>query len=194
MEQPEQDQQLIARLAAGETGALEALYDRHAGPVFTLLLRIVADRQIAEELLQEVFLRAWQHAGAYQQARGRVPSWLFGIAHNLAINEVRRQRRRPQDFPVGGAAHREQELAVLPDPAPAPPDAAWARLRREELIRALDHLPPPQRSAIALFAAGYSQSEIANRLGEPLGTVKSRMRRGLHTLRDLLQARGVESD
>src|SRR5918998_4414033 len=90
------DVALIAALAAGEVEALGALYDRHARIVFALLVRIVGDRDAAEEILQEVFLRAWQHAHAFDDSRGTVRSWLYGIGHNLALNELRRRRRRPQ--------------------------------------------------------------------------------------------------
>lgn len=195
MDQPEKDEQLIGRLADGDTVALEALYDRYSSLVFALVLRIVVDRQIAEELLQEVFVRVWQHAGAYEATRGRVLSWLLGIAHNLALNELRRRRRRPQ----GVVSNRDREavdhkLEVLAASGPEPAEVAWANMRRAQLMRALDHLPAAQRAVIGLYAIGHSQSEIATRLGEPLGTVKSRMRLGLRKLRDILQAQGIESD
>ena len=189
MDATERDEELVKRLVTGETAALEALYDQHAGVVFALMVRIVGDRQVAEELLQETFLRAWQHAGTYQGERGRLRSWLLGIAHNLALNELRRRRRRPGDVPEQLDGSRA--FATLPDPGPEPWEAAWGAMRRTEVAQALERLPAPQRAVIELYAAGYSQSEIAARLGEPLGTVKTRMRRGLHHLRDLLRVAGV---
>jgi RNA polymerase sigma-70 factor (ECF subfamily) len=188
------DEELIEGLAAGETAALAALYDRHAGVVFALLVRIVADRQVAEELLQEAFLRAWQHAGSYERGRGSVRSWLLGIAHNLALNELRRRRRRPGDAIGGQARFGLDGLAARADPRPGPAEAAWSAVRHEELARALDRLPSAQRAVIELYAAGYTQAEIAVRLGQPLGTIKSRMRRGLHQLRDALRPLGIDLD
>ena len=194
MDRSAADQELIAGLAAGETAALAALYDRHAGVVFALLVRIVADRQVAEELLQEAFLRAWQHAGSYDGRRGPVRSWLLGIAHNLALNELRRRRRRPEDA-VGGAARRGVDgLATRADPRPDPAEAAWSAVRHEALARAVERLSPNQRAVIELYAAGYSQAEIAARLRQPLGTIKSRMRRGLLQLRDALRPLGIDVD
>ncbi len=197
MDRAEEDEQLIGRLVAGDVAALDALYDRYAGVVFALVLRIVADRPVAEELLQETFLRAWQRAGLFEGSRGRVPSWLLGIAHNLAIDELRRRRRRPQAVTPREWERAERELAGLPDPGPAVAEEAWSRLRRAQIEAALGRLPPAQRRIIELaYFEGYSQSEIAARLGEPLGTVKTRMRLGMRKLRDLLEAQGlaVETD
>lgn len=194
MDQSEQDQQLIDRLVAGDTTALEVLYDHYADAVFTLVLRIVADRQIAEELLQEAFVRVWQHAGTFQGSRGRVVPWLLRIAHNLAISELRRQRRRPQDARGRGGQDDEDELATISSPDREPAEEAWVHLQRAQLLLALEHLPAAQRVVIDLYTVGYSQSEIATRLGEPLGTVKTRMRLGLHKLRAILQAQGLRSE
>ena len=191
MDGSEQDEELIRRLATGETAALEALYDEHADVIFALILRIVADRRVAEDLLQEAFPRAGQRAGTYRGARGRVRSWLFGIAHHLALNELRRRARRPRDGP-GQRPDAERELAAFPDPGPEPWEAAWTAVRRAELARAIAQLPAPQRAVIELYATGHTQAEIAARLDEPLGTVKTRMRRGLLRLRDILQAQGID--
>jgi RNA polymerase sigma-70 factor (ECF subfamily) len=188
------DDELIRRLALGDTAALAAVYDRHAAMVFALLMRIVAQREIAEELLQETFLRAWQHARAFDGERGRLRSWLLAIAHHLALNELRRQRHRPRPAHAPAPLTGEYLLAGLPDPAPEPAEVAWAAVRRVELVQSLEQLPPAQRTVVELFAAGYTQSEIAARLGEPLGTIKSRMRRGLLALRDMLRGRGLEPE
>jgi RNA polymerase sigma-70 factor, ECF subfamily len=187
------DVALIAALAAGEVEALGALYDRHARIVFALLLRIFSDRDAAEEILQEVFLRAWQHAHAFDDSRGTVRSWLYGIAHNLALNELRRRRRRPQPQPRPASADAEdddyrEQIAADSDPAVD----AWCAVRDAELAQALDLLPPSQRAVLLLYGEGFSQSEIAAKLGEPLGTVKSRMRRALGHLRETLSALGGE--
>jgi len=181
------DVALIAALAAGEVEALGALYDRHARIVFALLVRIAGDRDAAEEILQEVFLRAWQHAHAFDDSRGTVRSWLYGIAHNLALNELRRRRRRPQLQPRPARADPDGDdyagnVAAGSDPA----IDAWCAVRDAELAHALDQLPPSQRAVLLLYGEGFSQSEIAAKLGEPLGTVKSRMRRALGRLRETL--------
>ncbi len=190
----ERDDELARRLAAGDPAALEALYDRHAGVVFALLVRIVHDRQVAEELLQEAFLRAWQRGDTYEGQRGEVRSWLLGIAHHLALNELRRRRRRPAEAAESRRNAFDHELAALPDPGREPIEAAWVAVRQQELVRAMAGLPDSQRAVLELFAAGYSQAEIAERLGEPLGTVKTRMRRGLLRLRDELHALGIDVD
>jgi RNA polymerase sigma-70 factor, ECF subfamily len=185
------DVALIAALAAGEVEALGALYDRHARIVFALLVRIAGDRDAAEEILQEVFLRAWQHAHAFDDSRGTVRSWLYGIAHNLALNELRRRRRRPQLHPRPASADpdgddQEGYLAAGSDPAVD----AWCAVRDAQLAHALNQLPPSQRAVLLLYGEGFSQSEIAAKLGEPLGTVKSRMRRALGHLRETLSVLG----
>jgi RNA polymerase sigma-70 factor (ECF subfamily) len=185
------DVALIAALAAGEVEALGALYDRHARIVFALLVRVTGDRDAAEEILQEVFLRAWQHAHAFDDSRGTVRSWLYGIAHNLALNELRRRRRRPQLQPRPASADPDGNdyggyVAADSDPAVD----AWCAVRDAELAHALDQLPPSQRSVLLLYGEGFSQSEIAAKLGEPLGTVKSRMRRALGHLRETLSVLG----
>jgi len=185
------DVALIAALAAGEVEALGALYDRHARIVFALLVRIAGDRDAAEEILQEVFLRAWQHAHAFDDSRGTVRGWLYGIAHNLALNELRRRRRRPQLQPRPASADPDGDdfsgnIAAGSDPAVD----AWCAVRDAELAHALDQLPPSQRAVLLLYGEGFSQSEIAAKLGEPLGTVKSRMRRALGHLRETLSVLG----
>lgn len=184
------DRYLIARAGAGDPAALEALYDRHARAVYALLVRLVADRQTAEDLLQETFARGWQHATTYQASRGGVLAWLLGIAHHLALNEHRRRRRRPHSPPHQRAAVEERVASLAAD-APDPAEEAWYRQRRLRVEAAVAELPVAQRAIIDLYAIGYTQQEIATKLQEPLGTVKSRMRRGLQRLREVLQAQGI---
>jgi RNA polymerase sigma-70 factor (ECF subfamily) len=186
------DVALIAALVAGEVEALGGLYDRHGRVIFTLLLRIVGDRDAAEELLQEVFLRAWQHARTFDDTRGTVRSWLYGMAHNLALNELRRRRRRPQlQQPSASAQHEDHAGTVEAGQDPAV--AAWYAVRDAELAYALDQLPPDQHAVLLLYAEGFSQSEIAARLDQPLGTIKSRMRRALCQLRETLPRLGIDA-
>jgi RNA polymerase sigma-70 factor, ECF subfamily len=188
------DEALIAALVAGEPEALGALYDRHARVVFSVIMRILGDRDVAEEILQEVFLRAWQQAHGFDETRGTVRFWLHRIAHNLTLNELRRRQRRPHvqprppnpdpeddDFAGYGAANQD------------PAVDAWCAVRDTELAHALDQLPPGQRAVLLLYAEGFSQSEIAAKLGEPLGTVKSRMRRALCRLREALPTLGIDA-
>jgi RNA polymerase sigma-70 factor (ECF subfamily) len=190
-----EDEALIARLAAGDRSALGLLYDRYAGPVYALVLRIIADRQAAEDLLQEVFLRVWQRAATYQATRGRPLTWVLGIAHNLAIDEVRRRQRRPQGVEERDDATVDNLLAVVPSEEPGPAEQAWERLCRAQISAALQQLPPAQRAIIELaYFEGYTQSQMAERLGEPLGTVKTRLRLGMQKLRELLQGQGLEVD
>ena len=188
------DQHLIATLHAGDPAALETLYDLHAAVVFGLLARIVGDRSSAEDLLQEVFLRAWRNAASYHPERGQVRSWLLGIAHHAALNELRRRRRHPGDAP---AAHNEAGTTALlgfTDPRPEPAEIAWVAERRNHIAGALAELPEEQRKVIELYATGFSQAEIAHQLAEPLGTVKSRMRRGLLHLREIAHRLGLDRD
>lgn len=181
------DAELMRRLANGEPGACAALYDRHADAVHALLVRIVHDRAIAEDLLQETLLRAWQHADSFDRQRGPVRCWLLGIAHNLALNELRRRRRRPNEIRENPDDDGPSVLGLHPDPTPGPADVAWNGVQEHELRRALDRLQPSQRTAVELYAAGFSQSEIAANLAEPIGTIKSRLRASFRLMRTNLE-------
>jgi RNA polymerase sigma-70 factor (ECF subfamily) len=188
------DEALIARLAAGDTAALSLLYDRHAGAVYSLVARIVGDRQVAEDLLQEVFVRVWQRAGTYQGARGKPLTWVLGIAHNVAIDEVRRRRRRPLEADDRDEEGQLTALQALPAVDSDPSDLTWERLRREQIMAALAQLPEAQRILIELaYFEGYTQSQLAARLGEPLGTIKTRMRLAAQKLRELLRDLALET-
>lgn len=189
------DDELIAALAAGESAALGPLYDRHAPPIFSLLLRILGDRATAEDLLQDVFLRAWQQAHLFDETRGNARAWLFCMAHSMALNEIRRRRRRPvsQSVSRGAGEDARDPYRDLVDPALDPAQDACSAVRDSAVARALAMIPEAQQEVLTLYAAGFSQSEIAERLGEPLGTIKSRMRRGLGHLRESLTTAGVET-
>jgi RNA polymerase sigma-70 factor, ECF subfamily len=188
------DEALIAALVAGEPEALGPLYDRHARVVFSVIMRIAGDRDVAEEILQEVFLRAWQQAHAFDETRGTVRFWLHRIAHNLTLNELRRRQRRPQVQRRPPSADAEDdEYAARVDAGRDPAVDAWCAVRDAELAHALDQLPQGQRAVLLLYAEGFSQSEIAAKLGEPLGTVKSRMRRALCRLREALPTLGIDA-
>jgi RNA polymerase sigma-70 factor (ECF subfamily) len=187
------DAQLVARLAAGDEAALEPLYDRYGKLVFSLALRIVHDSATAEEVTQEVFVRLWRSAASFAAERGSVQTWLLRITHNLALNEIRRRQSRPVaadhfDWAVDGA------LLVDARQEGDPAQVAWLRERAAAIQHALAQLPEAQRQAIALaFFGGLSQVEVAAVLGDPLGTVKSRIRVGMQRLRELLLADGIDA-
>lgn len=189
-----EDQSLVKRVAEGDAVALEKLYDRYGQPVYSLALRIVRDPETAEELTQEVFVRLWRYAATYDPARGRFSGWLLGIAHNLSLNEVRRWQSRPQKADLPGDDDDERPYDLVDESADSA-EAAWLNIRRETIIGALKQLPEAQQRAIELaFFGGYTHLEIANMLGDPLGTIKSRIRIGMQRLKQLLVAQGIEAE
>ena len=176
-------------MQAGDEAALEALYRRYAGLVFTLALRIVGDPELAREVLQDTFLRCWDGRETYDAGRGRVPWWLIGITRNRAIDLLRsrsHQARLRERAPLSSVP-RAGMSAVS--------ESADTIALRRAVASALERLPAAQRQAIELaYYRGLTQAEIAHELGEPLGTVKSRTRDAMERLRaslsSLLEARG----
>lgn len=186
------DAELIGRAADGDAQALEVLYDRYSSIVLSFAYRLVADRQLAEEVLQEAFFRAWQQGKAFNAGRGTFVTWLLSITHNLAIDEIRKRRRRPQK---AESEEPEAFLATVADTSAGAEveDEVWLGALRDTISVALRELPAAQREAIELaYFQGLTQREIADRLGEPLGTVKTRMRLGLQKLRESLGGDGQE--
>src|SRR5579884_3777099 len=181
---------LLARLAGGDEAPIGVLYDRYGGAIYGLALRIVRDSPTAEEVTQEVFVRLWRAAESFDPAKGKVSTWLLRIAHNLALNEIRRRKSRPVSAVVdveAGAGQIADE-----DPATDPATAVWIRERSRLVRDALAHLPPAQQQAIELaFFGGLTQAEVAAALGEPVGTVKSRIRTGMQRLAEVLREQGV---
>jgi RNA polymerase sigma-70 factor, ECF subfamily len=190
---PSDSTDLVKRAAHGDADALGELYDRYGRAVYSLCLRIVRDRATAEELTQEVFVRLWRGAASFEPSRGQLSTWLLRIAHNLALNELRRRQSRPVVAPEaerGFTSAEPRDTNEQHDPALA----AGMRERAEAVRAALAQLPIPQRQAIELaFYGGLTQAEVAAALGEPLGTVKSRIRVGMQRLRELLGAVGIQS-
>ena len=182
------DVRLIERIVGRDPSALAELYDRHCRLLFTLILRILRDRGEAEDVLQEVFVRVWDSADRYDSALGTPAAWLARISRNRAIDRLRSRAVRA-DVQV-----REAEHAVpQPDPgASADPEGlAVTSQQRKAIAGALATLPDNQRALIeSAFFEGYTQSELAERFNLPLGTVKTRIRAGMQTLRRALQEFG----
>lgn len=186
------DEELVGRLAQGDLSALETLYGRYARPVFSLALRILGDNADAEEVTQDVFERVWRHAPTFDAERGRFGTWLMSMTHHVAIDKVRKRQRRPQTV-QGEAA--ERVALVLPDPVADVSESTLRNIEAQQVRRALHSLPPSQQQAIELaYFGGLSHLEIAAALGDPLGTVKARIRRGMERLRSALESFGVEGD
>lgn len=185
------DLALIGAITQRDSRALEMLYDRYSAMVYRMALRILKSPEQAEDIMQEVFWRVWRRSESFERERGRVAQWVLGIAHNLCIDELRRLRARPTpvyedvDHPV---------IQQLMDERTNVPASAWSSERRRVITEALGHLPQTQRQAIEMaFFGEMSHQEIATRLGRPLGTIKTRVRLGLHKLADLLASRGLQS-
>jgi RNA polymerase sigma-70 factor (ECF subfamily) len=184
------DLSLIAAISAGNSRALEALYDRYSAIVYRMALRVVKSQELAEDIVQEVFWRVWRRSSSFERDRGKVAQWLFGIAHNLCIDELRRMRSRPV------SVYEDVEhplIQQLPDDRIDVAEAALYSEQRRVISSALHQLPAAQRQAIELaYFSGLSHQEIATKLDRPLGTIKTRVRLGLHKLRLLLSSSGMQ--
>jgi RNA polymerase sigma-70 factor (ECF subfamily) len=171
------DESLLARVARGDDDALGSLYDRFGRVAYGLALRILRDERLAEDAVQEAFLAVWRQAASFRPERANARAWVLTFVHRRAVDLVRREERR-----------RTEPLEPEAEPATgSTAEAAELRRRREAVQHALAQLPEEQRRPIELaYYGGLSQSELAERLGEPLGTIKSRMFTGLKRLRELL--------
>ena len=177
------DQELLALVARSDDLALAELYDRYGGVAYGLALRILRDDALAQDAVQDAFLAVWRSAAGFLPERAKASTWILTLVHRRAVDLVRREQRRrtepldPEQHPATSAS--DEEAAV--------------RFYRRAVQEALEQLPPDQRQAIELaYYAGLSQSEVAERLGQPLGTIKSRTFAGLSRLRELLREAGVE--
>jgi len=187
------DVKLMATIADGDSAALACLYDRYNRIVFTTVLRIVKDRDEAEDVLVEVFHEVWQKSDRYNAARGNPLTYLLTMARSRAVDHLRsrlRTRSAMQAMAASGATVQVQESVATPTGSPDPGAQASLGEQRSRVVAALLSLEPQQREVVELsFYDGLSHSEIATRLNKPLGTVKTYIRQGLARLRDRLRSR-----
>lgn len=183
------DEQLLALISKRDRRALATLYDRHSQVVYNLLMRIVRDPHAAEDLLQDSFWQVWKSAGSYANS-GAAAAWIYRIARNKALDQLRRTKARP---PIAA------EVTALPVDASARPtlpsveETVERRWRAEQVRKGLAAIPEEQRMCLELaYFEGMSQSQIAETLSLPLGTVKTRLRLGVEKLERILVGAGVE--
>jgi RNA polymerase sigma-70 factor (ECF subfamily) len=172
------DEAVVALCARSDDVALAELYDRFGALAYGLARRILRDDGLAEDAVQDAFLAVWRGADRFMPERGKASTWILTLVHRRAVDLVRREQRRRAD--------------ALPESLPGETgpadDELWLRLERERVQSALAKLPDQQREALELaYYGGFTQSELADRLGEPIGTIKSRMFTGLARLRELLE-------
>jgi RNA polymerase sigma-70 factor (ECF subfamily) len=203
-ERPLDDRGLVARIASGEEGAFVIAYDRHVHFVYGSVMRFLGDREATAEVVQDAFLALWRRAGQFDAGAGSLLAWLLGIARNRAIDRLRSESRRPTRLalsldaatgdPTSESTERGASLHTALDlspeaadrlqPAPDPEAVAQRRWLQSVVRTALSELPETEQRVLGLaYGGGLSQAEIAERLGWPLGTVKSRTRRGMAHLR-----------
>lgn len=189
---------LLARTGLGDRRAFAALYERTSGYLFGVVLRIQRDRALAEELLQEIYVTLWRSAAGFDAARSQPLTWLTHIARNRAIDSLRRAEAQPRVVALAGAAGSDDSdeaaeeaqrraLEALPDEAAGPFELLERASAARQLGRCMEHLSAAQRQSVALaFFDGLSHTEVAEQLRQPLGTVKSWVRRALMTLKACL--------
>ena len=183
------DEQLISLIAQADKRALAVLYDRYGRVVFSLAMKMLESKEAAEEITQDAFLKVWISAGTFQPGKGKFSSWLLGITHNRAIDELRKRRRigpsSSCDDPAIENSLASNDIEVA--------EKIIGKMRDESVVRALGELPTAQQEAIKLaYFNGLTQAEIAQKVGAPLGTIKTRMRLGLRRLRSILVERSEE--
>jgi RNA polymerase sigma-70 factor, ECF subfamily len=172
------DEVLISMVEAVDAEAFATLYDRHSHAAFSLAYRMMGERQAAEDLTQDAFLKVWRSASSYRAERGSVRTWILSIVHNRGIDQIRSHasRRRTQDK-IEASAPRSQPSEAFAQ--------TWRNSQRDQIREALDTLPPEQLKILELaYFSGYTHVEISELLRLPLGTVKGRMRLGLKKIRD----------
>lgn len=180
-----EDAALLQRAATGDELALGVFYDRWVQPVYAVVVQMLRDPDDAEDVLEETFWQVWERAATFDPARGTARTWVLTIARSRALDRLRARGRRPEAGPV-------PEFVASDEPDPL--ESAEAQERREQVARALATLPAEQRRALELaYFGGYTQNEIAERLQQPVGTIKTRTRLAMQKLRALLLATREES-
>ena len=180
------DEALVALVARGDETALGELYDRVGRVAYGIAFRVLRDDRLAEDAVQEGFLAVWRSAATFRAERAKASTWIVTLVHRRAVDLVRREERRRTE-PL------DLEQRDAPDPVGSAEDEAWLGFERERVQRLLRMLPDAQREALELaYYGGFTQSELADRLGQPLGTIKSRMFAGLARLREVLDEAGSE--
>jgi RNA polymerase sigma-70 factor, ECF subfamily len=172
------DEELISFVGRSDAEAFAVLYDRHSRPAFSLAFRMMGEKQAAEDLVQDAFLKIWRSATSYKAERASVRTWILSIVHNRGIDQLRSttSRRRMQEK-VEASAPRSQPSEAFAQ--------SWHNFQREQVREALSTLPEKQLKVLELaYFSGYTHLEIAELLKLPLGTVKGRMRLGLKKMRD----------
>ncbi|HZQ16331.1 MAG TPA: sigma-70 family RNA polymerase sigma factor [Gaiellaceae bacterium] len=171
------DEAVVALVARSDDTALAELYDRFGNVAYAMALRTLRDPALAQDAVQDAFLQIWRSAGRFHSEKGSARVWLLTLVHRRAVDLVRREQRR----------RTAPETEAPEERTGAADEAVWQRLERERVREALAKLPDQQREVLELaYWGGYTQSELAERLAQPLGTIKSRMFAGLARLRDLL--------
>jgi RNA polymerase sigma-70 factor (ECF subfamily) len=179
------DEDLISLVETGDAEASATLYDRHSRAAYSLAYRMMGERQAAEDLAQDAFIKVWRGAASYRAGRGSVRTWILSIVHNRGIDQLRSHasRRRTQDR-IEASAPRSQPSEAFTE--------TWKNSQRDQVRKALNTLPQEQLKILELaYFSGYTHVEIAELQDLPLGTVKGRMRLGLKKLRDHFEARGI---
>ena len=185
------DETLVVQVARGSSAALEVLYDRYASIVLGISLKVIGDRVLAEDVLQETFWRLWQSASTYQAQRGSFTGWLFRIARNLAIDAYRRRNVRPQA--MTGLDDNEPVLDQVPDSDVDVAEQVQSMIQNRQIRNALAALPNVQRQVIEMaYFYGMTRQEIADATGEALGTIHTRARLALQKLREELNREEFE--
>jgi RNA polymerase sigma-70 factor (ECF subfamily) len=180
-----EDVALLRRIQDGDKGAFRDLAAKIAPAAMAVATRVTANRDLAEEAVQEAFVDVWRKCDRYDVRKGGLRQWVLGVVHHKAVDAVRRERAITDVSPKG------------PEPvaAPDPEEAGWMSDRRKRVLKAIEQLSPAQREAIMLaYFGGLTYRQVAEQLRIPEGTAKSRLRDGLMTLRGLLERHGLESD
>lgn len=179
------DEELISLVEAGDTEAFAGLYDRHSRAAYSLAYRMMGDRQAAEDLVQDSYIKIWRSARSYRAERGSVRTWILSITHNRGIDYLRSSasRRRTQDRVESTAETTQQSEAF---------SETWRNSQRTQVQEALKTLPEEQLNILELaYYSGYTHAEIAEMLDLPLGTVKGRMRLGMKKVKSFFDAQGM---